>query len=264
MGINIPIFSTIHDVIFFDLKELTSNIGRYSRWLFYKNTCIKSKVIFTVSQFSKERIIQHFHPNVPIEIVYNGVTKPIKEHQINQVTKKEYLIYVGNIKPHKGLKTLVEAYQLAKDKKINEKLVIVGEYQNFKTTDKDFLQVLEGDKDNIIFTGRLSDTQLIEKIKEAQALILPSFYEGFGIPPMEALYLKTNAIISDIPALKEIYIDLPVTFFQTGNAKDLADKLIKYKRNTMMEFDSAKRIIDNKYNFNLTANTILETIKKNL
>ena len=264
LGIRVPIFSTIHDVIFFDLKELVSPLGRLARWFFYKNTCRKSKLIFTVSQFSQERIIHHFHPKTPIEIIYNGITKTIKEHQIKSTQKKNYILYVGNIKPHKGLKTLVEAYQLARKKGCSQKLVIVGEYQNFKTTDNDFLQILESDKENIIFTGRLSDEQLIIKIKEAQVLILPSFYEGFGIPPLEALYLGTDAIISDIPTLKEIYKDLPVTFFKTGDTMDLAQKLLQHKQNTTIEFESARNIIDNKYNFSITADIILKTIKANL
>ena len=142
--------------------------------------------------------------------------------------------------------------------------MIVGEYQNFKTTDNNFQYFLEKDKENIIFTGRLTDIELIKKIKEAQTLILPSLYEGFGIPPMEALYLGTDAIVSDIPALKEIYMKLPVTFFQAGNVKDLANKLIGHKQNTIADFNIARKEIDNKYNFKLTANDILKTIKDNL
>lgn len=265
LGIKVPIFSTIHDVIFFDLKELTSTIGRYSRWLFYKNACCKSKVIFTVSLFSKERIIHHFKPNVPIEIVYNGIAKPIKEQTIYQnQNKKDYIVYVGNIKPHKGLKTLVEAFQLAREKGFRNKLMIVGEYRNFKTTDNDFLKDVGTDNSNIIFTGRLSNAQLIETIKEAQTLILPSFYEGFGIPPLEALFLGTDAILSDIPALKEIYEELPVTFFKTGDIEDLTNKLLSYKKNTEEVFNYARKTIDRKYNFSITANKILETIKTNL
>lgn len=265
LGIKIPIYSTIHDVIFFDLKELTSTFGRYSRWLFYKNTCCKSKVIFTVSHFSKERIIHHFKPKMPIEIVYNGIAKLMMEQIVYQnPNKKDYIVYVGNIKPHKGLKILVEAFQLAREKGFRNKLMIVGEYRNFKTTDNDFLKDIGTENPNIIFTGRLSDSQLIETIKEAQALILPSFYEGFGIPPLEALFLGTDTILSDIPVLKEIYRELPVTFFKTGDIEDLANKLLNYKKNTEEVFNDARKAICENYNFNITANKILETIKNNL
>ena len=264
LGIRVPIFSTIHDVIFFDLKELVSPLGRFARWIFYKNSCRKSKLIFTVSQFSKERITHHFKPSVPIKIVYNGIAKSIKEYATVDVNKKDFILYVGNIKPHKGLKTLIGAYQQIKEKGLTYKLVIVGEYQNFKTTDNEFLQILQSYREDIIFTGRLSDTKLIETIKEAQVLVLPSHYEGFGIPPLEALYLGTDTIISDIPPLKEIYKGLPVTFFKTGDIKDLVQKLMNYHPNTPLDFDSAKKIINKKYNFKVTANKILETIRTNL
>lgn len=263
-GIRVPIFSTIHDVIFFDLKHLTSCAGRNLRWLFYKNTCKKSKLIFTVSEFSKKRIEHHFHPSCPIEVVYNGIAKFIKESFTSETQKKKYIIYVGNIKPHKGLKTLIEAYEMARKKGLKQKLMIVGEYRNFKTQDNGFLQQLEKNQENIIFTGRLSDELLIQRIAEADVLVLPSFYEGFGIPPLEALFLGTDAIVSDIPALCEIYQNLPVTFFQSGNAGDLSQKLLNHQKNSNDDFHKAKCQIDNTFNFNLTANKIIETIKANI
>lgn len=264
LGIKVPIFSTIHDVIFFDLKNLTSLSGRCLRWLFYKSTCIRSKLIFTVSEFSRQRILHHFNPSVPIEIIYNGVTISIKEQKLEYNNKKNNILYVGNIKPHKGLKTLVSAYNLAKEKGLEQNLLIVGEYKNFKTADNDFLQVIDSNKDNIIFTGRLSDEELIRKIKEAQVLVLPSLYEGFGIPPLEALYLGTDAIVSDIPSLSEIYKDLPVNFFKAGDIDGLSRLLFNYKHIPINDFEIIRKNIDKKYNFNLTANKILETIKANL
>lgn len=264
LGIKVPIFSTIHDVIFFDLKKLTSVFGRCLRWLFYKSTCIRSRLIFTVSDFSKQRILYHFNPSVPIEIIYNGVSKSIKEQNIENINKKNNILYVGNIKQHKGLKTLVSAYNLAKEKGFKQNLLIVGEYKKFKTVDKDFLHALNTNKDNIIFTGRLSDEELIRNIKEAQVLVLPSLYEGFGIPPLEALYLGTDVIISDIPSLCEIYKDFPVNYFKADDIDCLSKLLLNYKHIPINDFETVRKNIDKKYNFNLSANKILETIKAHL
>lgn len=260
-GINIPVFSTIHDVIFFDLKGLTSTTGRWVRSFFYKHTCAQSRLIFTVSHFSQKRIIHHFRPKIPIQVIYNGVSDSIKTVPKENVTKKNYILYVGNIKPHKGLKTLIEAYNLATERGLNQTLMIVGEYRNFKTTDKEVIRAWEGNKENILFTGRLSDKQLIQTIQEAQVLVLPSLYEGFGIPPMEALYLGTEAIVSDIPALNEIYEDFPVNFFKAGSQDDLAKNLINRVHIESKEFEQIRKKIDEKYNFSITANQIIETIK---
>lgn len=261
LGINIPVFSTIHDVIFFDLKGLTSITGKWMRWLFYKHTCNQSRLVFTVSCFSKERIIHHFRPQIPIQVIYNGVSDSIRTVPKGNVTKKNYILYVGNIKPHKGLKTLIEAYNLAKKKGLDQTLMIVGEYRNFKTSDKEVIRAWERNKEYILFTGRLSEKQLIQTIQEAQVLILPSLYEGFGIPPMEALYLGTEAIVSDIPTLCEIYKDFPVSFFKAGNQEDLAKKLINRMHIETKEFEQIRKNIDEKYNFSITANQIIETIK---
>jgi len=263
-NIKVPVFSTIHDVIFFDLKEITSGIGRMLRRLFYVNVCTKSKIIFTVSEFSKSRIVHHFHPSVPIEVIYNGVAEPIKKENIGIRNKKGYILYVGNIKPHKGLKTLIEAYHQTAVCQPNLKLKIVGEYKNFKTTDHDMLQLLENHPDNIVFTGRLSDKELIRTIQEANVLVLPSLYEGFGIPPLEALYLGTDAIVSDIPALKEVYEKLPVTFFKAGNVQDLAYALQTYTPIEEEHWNAVRNQIDQTYNFRTTANHILKIIKNNL
>ena len=264
LSIKVPIFSTIHDVIFFDLKELTSFSGRWLRWLFYKSTCKRSKLIFTVSNFSKQRIIHHFNPSIPIKIIYNGVATKIKEASNENNSKKNYILYVGNIKPHKGLRILINAYNIAKERGLNQNLLIVGEYKNFKTTDNEIFEALNSNKDNIFFTGRLSDEELIQTIKEAQVLVLPSYYEGFGIPPLEALYLGTDAIISDIPTLREIYKDLPVNFFKAGDAENLSKLLSSYKHIKTDEFRLVRNVINEKYNFKITANQILETIKANL
>ena len=72
----------------------------------------------------------------------------------------------------------------------------------------------------------MSDEKLLREIASAAVLVQPSLYEGFGLPPLEALYLGTQPIISDIPVFKEIYGDLPVVFFKTNDVYDLSEKII--------------------------------------
>ena len=101
-------------------------------------------------------------------------------------------------------------------------LKIIGEKEGF------LVGMKEEDlrSDDVIFTGRLDDEQLLHEIASASFLVQPSLYEGFGLPPLEALYLGTQPIISDIPVFKEIYGDLPVVFFKTGDAEDLRDAIM--------------------------------------
>ena len=110
--------------------------------------------------------------------------------------------------------------------------------------------------DDVIFTGRLSDDQLLREIASAKFLVQPSLYEGFGLPPLEALYLGTQPIISDIPVFKEVYGDLPVLFFKTEDAKDLSDKL-KNEENDSKSFKTNLL----KYDYRKFADTVIKEIR---
>ena len=254
-GIKIPIFSTIHDMVFFDVDGLVSPVGRLARKLYYRRAIRKSVKIFTVSKFSEERIRHHFPTKKEIVVVYNGVSAPIREQQIDRIVKKDYFVYVGNIKKHKGLKTLIEAFSMAQERGLATKLLIVGNSENFRTSDNAVAGIINNNP-NIEFTGWVTNEKLVQLIAEAKALIQPSFYEGFGIPPLEALYLGTNVILSDIPVFKEIYASLPVTFFEKGNSVQLSEILLNYTPEAY-DREQIRRRIDLSYSYGIAAQTIL-------
>lgn len=95
-------------------------------------------------------------------------------------------------------------------------------------------------------------------VSEAKALVQPSLYEGFGIPPFEAICLGTDIIISDIPVFKELYAEVPNSFFKAGDADDLADKLLTFKPNDRL--DELKTSLLKKYNYHNTSEIILNAI----
>lgn len=260
-GIKVPVYSTIHDCVFFDVDGLVSPFGKIARKFFYKRAVNLSKKVFTVSEFSKERILHHFPTEREIIVTGNGISKAIENYQVGEIVKKDYFIYVGNIKKHKGLQTLIRAYAKARGQGLNTKLIIVGNNENFRSSDTELTKLIDSTPD-IEFTGWVSNEKLIKLVSEAKALIQPSLYEGFGIPPLEALYLGTNAIISDIPVFKEIYKELLVTFFKVGNTDDLAEKIISFK-----VMDLPKELNDNisqRYSYKNVTNMILQTIAKDL
>lgn len=268
-GIKIPVYSTIHDMIFPDMPELTSKIGLMARMIFYRRASKKSDLIFTVSKFSEERIM-HFLPKTKkTKVIYNGLSEYIinslKNHSFSE-KKDEYILFVGNIKKHKGLKTLITSFTKAKQNGLNKKLFIVGNAENFRTKDTEIASLIESaPKDSINFTGYLSDKELLSCLKNADLLVQPSLYEGFGIPPLEAMSLGTPVLISDIPVFKEIYESFPVTYFKAGNSDDLCLKLMNMYKN----IDNLPRIQltseqKDKYTYDKTANLILQTIMENL
>ena len=262
-GIKIPVFTTIHDVVFLDVPGLASKSGTIIRKFFYKYAVLKSKKILTVSEFSKERIIHHLKCKKPVVVTYNAVPDWFckKDSESNSELKKENsILFVGNIKKHKGLSVLVDAFKIAKEKGFDLTLKIVGNSENFRTADENiFKTISEAPKNSILFTGRISDEELKNLYKKTKRLVQPSFYEGFGMPPLEAMSLGTKAIISDIPVFKEIYRNFPVTFFKTGNCNDLAEKLLSIKDETdeIKEFPQI-------YSFEKTAEIIQKTLEESL
>lgn len=254
-GIKIPIYSTIHDVVFLDVKGLTSKIGVFVRKWFYQHAINRSKTIFTVSQFSKDRIFQNLKvKKSPIIVTYNSVPQWFIDNKIKS-QKEDYILFVGNIKQHKGLHVLLSAFEKLQQNKINTKLIIVGNSENFRTGDNTILDKINSFTNGTIeFTGKISNDELKQYYAKARLLIQPSFYEGFGMPPLEALNCGTNVLLSDIPVFKEIYNDYPVYFFKTGDSEDLAKKIIEnYTKEAPLS-------LPNKYSFENTFKIIQNSI----
>lgn len=261
LGIRVPVYTTIHDVIFLDRRELTSRAGYLLRRLYLWYAIKVSRKIFTVSEFSKSRIVYHFHPQKDIVVVYNSISSKIKKWidcNCSVVEKKDYILYVGNIKQHKGLKVLLTAYQAALDESYGNELYIVGDADNFRTADTEVLDILSQNSE-IKFTGHLPGDELYQLMAAARQLILPSFYEGFGLTPLEALYLGTDVLMSDIPVLKEIYEEFPVSFFKVGDADSLKTHLLS-SENKNKNAIRVREAIDARYNAQEITNKILAEI----
>ena len=256
-GIKIPVFSTIHDVVFLDIPGLTSKAGVFIRKYFYQRAINKSQKIYTVSNFSAQRIKANLNlKNKEIKVTYNSVPEWFINVKTKKVKKEDSILFVGNIKKHKGLRTLLNAFEILNKTKPELKLIIVGNADNFRTGDNEIPSLIEKfPKDKIQFTGKISNEELKQYYQTCKLLVQPSLYEGFGMPPLEALTSGTNVVISDIPVFKEIYKNLPVTFFECENAKDLAQKIEKSL--TLKQ----PQITSNIYSFQKTYSIIKEDLK---
>lgn len=257
-GIEIPVFSTIHDVVFLDVKELTGFFGRLGRKFFYQRAVNFSDGIFTVSEFSKSRILKNLHCKKTVSVVYNGLPRYLETPPENPVEKKDQILFVGNIKKHKGLKTLLDACEKAWKEGFTSKLVIVGNKDNFRTGDEETVKRLEElPPEKILFTGRVSNEELKILYAQSKFLVQPSVYEGFGIPPLEAMSQGTPCILSDIPVFKEIYSEFPVTFFKVNDSDDLCRKMTGYKEEKI-DISNLKE----KYSYKQSAEKIVSTIEQ--
>jgi len=261
-GIKIPVFTTIHDIIFPDMPELYSKTGLIARMYFLRRAHKKSKKIFTVSEFSKSRIEHHLGGNKKIIVTHSAIQSSFLEYRdkIQKIKKKQVIIFIGNVKKNKGLSCLVEAFISAKKEGLPHKLVIIGEKNNMRTGDKEILKLINStQKDDVTFTGYISGGKLMEYISEASLLVQPSLYEGFCLPPLEAMVLGTSALISDIPVFREIYSGYPVTFFRCRDSADLKENMLKLLSGEPSVINLSNDLLT-KYTFEKTASAIMKEL----
>lgn len=206
---------TIHDASVFDHPEwFRPSFARWTR-LSWKILAKRVKAIITVSNFSRERLIHHFQiPEYKIHVIPNGVGKPfepqtqksIKEIQDKYKLTKPYFFFVGTHEPRKNLGTLFQAWKQAK---INGySLIIAG------TKGIVFAEAITKteESDHIKWLGYIPDTDLPVFYSGAAAVVVPSFYEGFGLTALEAMACGAPVITSNTTAIPEIVGDAALLF----------------------------------------------------
>lgn len=249
---NVPIFYrgkmvvTIHDLTHLKLKQFLPNkfaylYAKFMMWVAIK----KSSVVLTVSENSKQDILQYFKVNPDkIKVIYNGVGEEFRKKSKEEIDylyekyniprNKKILMYAGNLKPHKNIEKLLEAFSLLEDKE-NYVLLIVGKaFENYTVLDEKEKQL--GIKDFIINTGSLTQEQIIDVYNLADLFIFPSLYEGFGLPIIEALACGTKVISSNTSSLPEVGGDV-IEYFDPNNAREICEKI---KASEHIEFNEEK------------------------
>lgn len=238
---NIPVFPirakkrvvTIHDVYHLAFyRDLTIAQKFYAKFMLNAAVSL-SDVIITVSEFSKKEIQKYLRVKKEIKVIYNGVSQ---KYLNNYKEKKEgnYILFVGNVKPNKNLVRALKAF--AKINVPDLKFKIVGERENFITKDTQVEKIARELGDRVEFTGYVFDNKLLEFYRNAQLLVFPSLYEGFGFPPLEAMASGTPVVVSKSASLPEIcgdaafYVDpYSIEDIKRGIETVLFDKSVREK-----------------------------------
>lgn len=238
---DIPNITVIHDLQALHYPKNFS-IGRDLFFkLMWKSDVRNSTEIATISQFCKKDIIDNYHiASDKIKVIYNAINAEgdatsfkvlAKRYAIN---KKEYYYTVSSLAKHKNLMTLIKAINLLRSRDPNIKLVISGvkvnaanEISTFKKNNK-----LEN---NIIYTGYISDEDRNGLLDNCKKFLFPSIFEGFGMPPVEAMIRKVPVLTTKSASLDEVteglcdYVDNPEDYKEWGrkileNGKTLTDE----------------------------------------
>jgi len=262
-GIGVPVFTTIHDIIFPDMSELFSRTGIAARMVFFRRAYSLSEKIFTVSNFSKSRIEYHLGKSAsvrkPLIVTHSAIQNHYLRFDRSGVEKQNNILFIGNIKTHKGLFYLLEAFFAARKEGLTSTLTIAGEKDNFRSADRAIhSQFPKGSENAVLFTGFIPDEQLLRLLAQSALLVQPSLYEGFGLPPLEAMVCGTAALVSDIAVFKEIYKEYPVHYFRAGSSADLKKKLLSLLRDKKPEPLMLSETLRTKYTFEKTAASIMQ------
>jgi len=225
-----PSVVTIHDLSYFYYPEefLKKDLVQLKQWTEY--SVKRSRKIIAVSKTTKKDLSKWYGiPEDAVEVIYNGYEKNnIKETAIDISQKNQkYILFVGTIQPRKNLTTLIKTFGLFQKENPEFKLIIAGKKGwLFKQT---FEQVeASGLGQKVIFSGYVTDSELVSLYGHAFCLVLPSLYEGFGIPILEAMSYGCPVLSSFASSLPEIGGDACL-YFDPKDEKDIYDKLNRLK-----------------------------------
>lgn len=218
---------TIHDVYHLVFSgQFPLHRRLYARWMI-RLALARSDLVLTVSEFSKSEIKKYTGHRGHVEVVNCGVGFKAglsgTESEGDTNVDTPYIIYVGNVKPHKNLRRSLEAFNSLPARFALYKFVIVGKMDSFITGDDEFIKKAIADR-RVLFTGYVSERVLIEYYRNATCLLFCSIYEGFGLPPLEAQICGTPCLVSNVASMPEVCGD-SVIYCDPFDSKDIAEKL---------------------------------------
>ncbi len=189
---------------------------------FYLPEVIQSaELIITISETSKKNICDYFNiPEEKVKVVYNTISKKIKylsffereelKKNSNLNIPDEFLLYVGNIEKRKNIESIINIAKKLDEIDNKLKIVLVGRpgfgFENFKKS-------LSSLRDRIILFTKVTDDDLLILYNSAKIFIFPTYVEGFGLPPLEAMACGIPVIASNCDALKEVAKDAAILVY---------------------------------------------------
>lgn len=265
----VPVVVTIHDLSYFYYPNefLKKDLYKLTNWT--KQSIEKAKKVITVSKTTKKDVLKFYKiPDSRIEVIYNGFEKPSNqsvesksEYDQLKLEKFKYVLYVGTLQPRKNIQTLIKAFKKFHTQEPDYKLVITGRkgwlYEEiFQTVEDLKLQ------QRVIFTGYAADATIGDLYKNAFCFVLPSLYEGFGIPILEAMSYNCPVITSHSSSLPEIGADACLYFNATDENDLLGDlNLLTNIRIRKEQIEKGKERITH-FSWEKCAEETLEVIEK--
>ncbi|MFP4514481.1 MAG: glycosyltransferase family 4 protein [Parcubacteria group bacterium] len=259
---NVPVLTkvnfivTIHDLILTRFPTQKASLLpplyykiKYLAYKFVISMAIaRAEKIIAVSEFTKKDIEKKFKVKKDkINVIYEGVSDLVLDDNVNRDSDKKllkdykigdnrYLLYVGNAYPHKNLEGLLDIFKKLKKDFPSLLLVLVGKNDYFYKRLKKHAESLELSDKDVIFADYVPDKDLASLYRNALAYVFPSLYEGFGLPPLEAMAYDCPVVSSNQASLPEILGD-SVLYFDPYKNIDAYEKIKKIIKNKHLRKD---------------------------
>jgi len=277
---SIPYVSSVMDLAFLKFKDQFKKRDYIQLDKWTKYSVKNAKKVITISEYSKQDIIDIYKKeDKDVVIAYPAVYPPRREiapfHRDKVLNKFNitgpYILYVGTIQPRKNLVNLIDSFEkvsrklpIGRRKKIQSlQLVIAGKIGWLAD---DVIKRVEDSpyKNQIIMTGFVTDFEKEVLISQANTLALVGLYEGFGIPPLEALHHNVIPVVSNNSSLPEV-VGNSGLLVDPNNPSDIAEKLEKVLAMTAKqkkEILKNKRVQIDKFNWKSSAKVVYKTLER--
>jgi glycosyltransferase involved in cell wall biosynthesis len=256
---NIPIVNQILDLMWLGFPFYKNSLGLIDKLYFAtlgKAFAKKSINIITDSEHAKSDIIRFWKINskkiTVIPLSLSNRYTPVNDLRLLEKTKikfnlpNKYILYLGNFKPHKNVESLVKAFKKIESKFAKYKLVLAGPLDKYGQSLKNITNKL-GLIDKVIFTDTIREKDYPEALLSlAEIFVFPTLYEGFGLPPLEAMACGTPVIASNVTSVPEVVGDAgflvdPTVTEISGAISDLLENSEQRKLFSKMGLKRAER-----------------------
>lgn len=269
---NIPQLAVFHDLAFLHFKQGINKLEHWYYNTFFPKYAQKATRLVAVSNYTKQDIINQFNINPnKIDVVYNAPSngfKPIDANLKSQARQRfadncPYFCYVGAMHPRKNIETLLKAFDAYKTSTLNNfKLVIVGRKAWQSSGIENTYKQMKYQQD-VIFTGRVAEEDLYQITAAAHAMVYIPFFEGFGLPIVEAMACDVPVITSNVTSMPEVAGNAGI-LVSPDDANQVTEAMIKLTNDKdfyeQKKIASAKRKLD--FNWDVSALKLWNSIEK--
>ncbi len=265
-----PHVVTVHDMLYKRFPNTIPIIKRFYWSIFVPLSIKRSSYVIAVSEFVKKEF-EEYYPQYKNKYVVSSESVNTEEYFVEEsdsqaISKlslpKNYILCVATLSPHKNLEVVLHAVELLKQKKHTVNVVFVG---NKERSTKYLESIIENKKlnDQVYFTGYISQITLRQLYNNAEMFVMPSMYEGFGLPVLEAMACGCPVICSNAASLPEI-AGSAAEYFHPQDVKTLSNKIELLWLNKTLHDEMGRRGILNvsRFNWRNTAIITNETLKK--